>query len=153
MQGELSIPGLESQPLNVYFYLLTSMTFFCCVCHIHAGMGEARRGHETPEPELGPNSALEELQGLCSAKPPSRPSSFTFFKKIFIYLFLVYRDRVSLCSPGCPGTHSVDQAGLELTNPPASASASASQVLGLNACTTTACPFFKKIFILFSLCT
>jgi hypothetical protein len=23
--------------------------------------------------------------------------------------------RVSLCSPGCPGTHSVDQAGLELT--------------------------------------
>jgi hypothetical protein len=27
---------------------------------------------------------------------------------------LVFRDRVSLCSPGCPGTHSVDQAGLEL---------------------------------------
>ena len=25
----------------------------------------------------------------------------------------VFRDRVSLCSPGCPGTHSVDQAGLE----------------------------------------
>ncbi|GAB1286311.1 Protein SCAI [Apodemus speciosus] len=35
--------------------------------------------------------------------------------------------RVSLCSPGCPGTYSVDQAGLELRNPPASAS----QVLGL----------------------
>ncbi|GAB1299382.1 ATPase family AAA domain-containing protein 2 [Apodemus speciosus] len=30
--------------------------------------------------------------------------------------------RVSLYSPGCPGTHSVDQAGLELRNPPASAS-------------------------------
>ena len=43
-------------------------------------------------------------------------------------------DRVSLCSPGCPGTHSVDQAGLELRNPPASAS----RVLGLKACTTTA---------------
>jgi hypothetical protein len=27
-----------------------------------------------------------------------------------------FRDRVSLCSPGCPGTHSVDQAGLELRN-------------------------------------
>jgi hypothetical protein len=39
-----------------------------------------------------------------------------------------------LCSPGCPGTHSVDQAGLELRNPPASAS----QVLGLKACATTA---------------
>jgi hypothetical protein len=23
-----------------------------------------------------------------------------------------FRDRVSLCSPGCPGTHFVDQAGL-----------------------------------------
>ncbi|GAB1293186.1 Annexin A10 [Apodemus speciosus] len=40
---------------------------------------------------------------------------------------------VSLCSPGCPGTRSVDQAGLELRNPPASAS----QVLGLKACATT----------------
>ncbi|GAB1294326.1 Ceroid-lipofuscinosis, neuronal 6 [Apodemus speciosus] len=39
--------------------------------------------------------------------------------------YCVYRDRVSLCSPGCPGTHSVDQAGLELRNPPASASPSA----------------------------
>jgi hypothetical protein len=44
-----------------------------------------------------------------------------------------FRDRVSLCSPGCPGTHSVDQAGLELRNPPASAS----RVLGLKACATT----------------
>jgi hypothetical protein len=35
---------------------------------------------------------------------------------------LVFRDRLSLCCPGCPGTHSVDQAGLELRNLPASAS-------------------------------
>jgi hypothetical protein len=41
---------------------------------------------------------------------------------------------VSLYSPCCPGTHFVDQAGLELTNPPASAS----QVLVLKACDTTA---------------
>jgi hypothetical protein len=40
----------------------------------------------------------------------------------FFFFFLVFRDRVSLCSPGCPGTHSVVQAGLELRNPPASAS-------------------------------
>jgi hypothetical protein len=40
---------------------------------------------------------------------------------------MVFRDRVSLYNSGCPGTHSVDQAGLELRNPPASAS----QVLGL----------------------
>jgi hypothetical protein len=47
----------------------------------------------------------------------------------FPFFFLVFRDRVSLCSPGCPGTHSVDQAGLELRSLPASAS----QVLGLKA--------------------
>jgi hypothetical protein len=35
---------------------------------------------------------------------------------------LVFRDRVSLYSSGCPGTHAVDHAGLELINPPASAS-------------------------------
>jgi hypothetical protein len=45
-----------------------------------------------------------------------------------------FRDRVSLCSPGCPLTHSVDQAVLELRNLPASAS----QVLELKACATTA---------------
>jgi hypothetical protein len=46
---------------------------------------------------------------------------------------LVFPDRVSLYSPGCPGTHFVDQAGLELRNPPASAS----PVLGSKACVTT----------------
>jgi hypothetical protein len=33
-----------------------------------------------------------------------------------------FQDRVSLCSPGCPETRSVDQAGRELKEPPASAS-------------------------------
>jgi hypothetical protein len=46
----------------------------------------------------------------------------------------VFQDRVSVCSPGYPGTHFVDQAVLELRNP----SASASQVLGLKLCATTA---------------
>jgi hypothetical protein len=59
------------------------------------------------------------------------PFQFGLFIYLFIYLF---GDRVSLCSPGCPGTRSVDQAGLKLRNLPASAS----QVLGLKACTTTA---------------
>jgi hypothetical protein len=45
----------------------------------------------------------------------------------------LFWDRVSLCSPGCLGTHFVDQAGLELRNPPASATL----VLGLKACATT----------------
>jgi hypothetical protein len=53
--------------------------------------------------------------------------SFLFF--FFLFSFLVFQDRVSLYSPGCPGTHSVDQVGLKLRN----LSASASRVLGLKA--------------------
>ena len=52
---------------------------------------------------------------------------------LLLLLFGFSRDRVSLYSPGCPGAHFVDQAGLELRNPPASAS----RVLGLKACATT----------------
>jgi hypothetical protein len=55
---------------------------------------------------------------------------------------LIFQDRVSLYSSGCPGTHSVDQAGLELRNPPASAS----QVLGLKACATM--PGLHPIFFI-----
>ena len=53
-----------------------------------------------------------------------------------------------LCNPDCPGTHSVDQAGLELRDPPASAS----QVLGLKVCVTAAwriSGFDLKLFNLF----
>jgi hypothetical protein len=53
-----------------------------------------------------------------------------FLSFFFFFCFLFFRDRVSLFSPGCPGTHFVDQAGLKLRNPPASAS----QMLGLKAC-------------------
>jgi hypothetical protein len=69
-----------------------------------------------------------------------------YFICLFIYLGF-FQDRVSLYSPGCPGTHFVDQAGLELRNPPASAF----RVLGLKACATTARHLFifkfKKNYI------
>jgi hypothetical protein len=67
------------------------------------------------------------------------PPSSSFFCFVFVFVF---RDRVSLCSPGCPGTHSVNQAGLKLRNLPASAS----QMLRLKVCTTTArlhAPFYE----------
>ena len=51
----------------------------------------------------------------------------------FFFFFRFFRDRVSLYSPGCPGTHSEDQAGLELRNHPSSVS----HVLGLKMYTTT----------------
>jgi hypothetical protein len=57
----------------------------------------------------------------------------SFFLSFFLFFFF-FGDRVSLYSPGFPGTHSVDQADLELRNPPASAS----QVLALKAYATTA---------------
>jgi hypothetical protein len=66
-------------------------------------------------------------RGVDSGKPIF--CLFVFF--VFVFVF-VFPDRVSLYSPGCPGTHSVDQAGLEFRNPPASAC----RVLGLKECAT-----------------
>jgi hypothetical protein len=62
---------------------------------------------------------------------------------LFVFFgFFVFRDRVSLYSPGCPGTHFVDQAGLKLRNP----AVSASRVLGLKVCATMPNLFFFFIF-------
>jgi hypothetical protein len=75
--------------------------------------------------------------GIEQTLPETRKKTYYnsfFFKSLSLSLFFflfVLRDRISLCSPGCPGTHSVDQAGLELSDLPASAS----RVLGLKACT------------------
>jgi hypothetical protein len=76
-------------------------------------------------------SLLEAPGSLLVPSSILRPSSH-----LSVLFCFVFRDRVSLCSPGCPGTHFVDQAGLELRNPPASAF----QVLGLKACATTPGP-------------
>jgi hypothetical protein len=54
-------------------------------------------------------------------------SFFLLFSFLFFSFFFFFGNRVSLYSPGCPGIHFVDQAGLR--NPPASA---------LKACATTA---------------
>jgi hypothetical protein len=74
--------------------------------------------------------------GLCFCEWAEHLVDFLLF--IFIYFIMVFRDRVPLCSFGCPGTHFVDQAGLKLRNPPASAS----QMLGLKVCATIPGGFF-----------
>lgn len=51
---------------------------------------------------------------------------------LFLFWSVVCLDRDFLCSLGCPGTHSVDQVGFHLRD------ASASQVLALEVCNTTA---------------
>jgi hypothetical protein len=55
------------------------------------------------------------------------PVSNTGMVTLFVCFGLAFGDRISLCSSCCPGTHSVDQAGLGLRDHPASAS----RVLGL----------------------
>jgi hypothetical protein len=77
-----------------------------------------------------PHCTIAPRLGARGLIPPHLSMMFWFFGFCFV-LFCCHR--VSLCSLGCPGTHFVDQAGLELRNPPASAS----QVLGLKACATT----------------
>ena len=64
--------------------------------------------------------------------PNSDKEECTLVILVRCFFFSTPCDRDSLCSPGCPGTHSVDQAGLKLINLPASAS----QVLGLKECAT-----------------
>jgi hypothetical protein len=76
------------------------------------------------------HETAEDFSAESSTHKALRNQVIIFF---FFFFFLVFRDRVSLCSPGCPGTHFVDQAGLKLRNPPASAS----WVLELKACATT----------------
>ena len=71
---------------------------------------------------------------------PFNLAGLFLFLFVFFCLFFVFQDRVSLCSSGCSGTHSVDQVGLELRNSPASAS----QVLGLKACAQPKGLNFKK---------
>ena len=75
----------------------------------------------------------EELRILHLVREANR-RRFFWFLVFCLFVCFVFQDRISLCSPGCPGTHYVDQVGLELRNPPASAS----RVLGLKECATTA---------------
>lgn len=65
----------------------------------------------------------------------------------FIYLiigwFVVFREQASLCSPGCPATHTIEQASFKLKDPPAS-----TWNLGLKVSAPTAqflLPSYKKL--------
>ena len=57
------------------------------------------------------------LNGLHEALSLDNSFSFSLFLFLsflfFSFLFFFFFDKVSLCSHGCPGTHLVDQSGLE----------------------------------------
>jgi hypothetical protein len=90
--------------------------------------------HSLVRPECPHNRAWPRPKHACDTLVPKSKCQRTY---ITFFFFLVFRDRLSLYSPGCPGTQFVDQAGLELRNPPVSASRV--RVLGLKACATTPC--------------
>lgn len=67
---------------------------------------------------------ISTMETLSLAHSISEPKSkLTLFLFLFVCLFCCCFEtgRVSLSSPGCPGTLYVDQAGLKLIDPPASA--------------------------------
>jgi hypothetical protein len=83
------------------------------------------QANQKPTYVTSPAPTNEDLDYLSLTKIPLVP-----YKKacaplsgvaFFLFVCFVFRDRVSLYSPGCPRIHFVDQAGLELRNPPASA--------------------------------
>ena len=84
---------------------------------------------------LGDSVWSQPLLSLGCFRLPGRPEALIVAEHLWGlptgFFFLL--GQVSLYSPGCPGAHFVDQVGLELRNPPASAS----RVLGLKACATT----------------
>jgi len=70
-----------------------------------------------------------ELRKTVSCHVRTGNPTFVLRKSKEQSFFLFFQDRVSLCSLGCSGIHSVEQAGLKLRDLPASAS----QVLGMKA--------------------
>jgi hypothetical protein len=76
-------------------------------CGVAAGAGQGLLGHVVTM--FSTSASVSECwPGRCGMNTPQQSVPF-------------FPERVSLCSPGCPGTHSVDQAGLELRNLPSSA--------------------------------
>ena len=69
---------------------------------------------------------------MCDCLPNPGLGLLADFVLLFVCLFVCFEDKISLHSPGYPGTCYVDQAGLKLRDPPVSAS----QVLGLMLCVT-----------------
>ena len=69
-----------------------------------------RKGAQAVMDQVRPSHPRETLSSLDFVSSFPFSSSFSLVVAVFVFL-----RQVSLCSPGCATTHSVDQAGLELT--------------------------------------
>jgi hypothetical protein len=121
--------------LNLLIFKIDFYVYGCCICICICAQHVCRacRSWNALESlELKLQKAVNCPMGLGNQTQVLWKSTSVLC--LFCFLFFVFWDRVSLYSPGCPGTHFVDQAGLELRSLPASAS----RVLWLKVCDTTA---------------
>jgi len=98
------------------------------------------------------------IKKICGKIKPALVLDVLFLKPRFMnFLFFFFETGFLCIALACPGTHFVDQVGLKLRNPPASAS----QVLGLKVCATTTHPaqvyevtssFLFFFFLIFNVC-
>lgn len=73
---------------------------------------------ETDSAHWGEAHAVLQCSNIWFKRPSQiNPAKEKWRKVIHSFIHSLTRDRVSLCSFGCPGTHDVDQAGLELEMP------------------------------------
>jgi hypothetical protein len=143
--GCLGLLHLCDSPLPSFPLLLTTLPallseslYSKCICwQVPVSREDSQSQPKAPASHWGPVACQVSMLPVIQ-QVKHLPMLWPFLVCLFAFLFccflFVFRDRVSLYHPGCSGAHSVDQAGLELRNPPASAS----QMLGLKACATTA---------------
>jgi hypothetical protein len=81
------------------------------------------RHSELLEKEKATRKDSEHRNMLVNLTDYEHNKFYVELKFLFVLCFVfIFQDRFSLCSPGCPGTHYVDQAVLELRDLSASTS-------------------------------
>ena len=106
---------------------------YMCACledrEKFVGVSSSYHGGLKTDPQQVPEAFIFLLTETSKGEITSfryEPGNSSRFLYCFCYYFcfaFFFLDKVSLCSPGCPGTCTVDQAGLKLGDLPASASA------------------------------
>ena len=118
---QMFIPGPVSLPLFLLPMGLDvelSESFFCTMssCFLYHVSCHTDKSCRPP-----PVKCLKSCHGqvsLHSNRTLTETTSSLNIRRIFLF----FKTEFLLCGPGCPGTHSVGQAGLELRDSPASAS-------------------------------